>query len=87
MIGICAVMTAVFLYLMYNAETLFWVVVFQCGVYSVSYTHLKLKSGKKLLGALLLASLVGFASFPAVSAEDAAPADGNGPMCIRDSYR
>lgn len=33
MIGICAVMTAVFLYLMYNAETLFWVVVFQCGVY------------------------------------------------------
>ena len=25
--------TAVFLYLMYNAETLFWVVVFQCGVY------------------------------------------------------
>ena len=26
MIGICAVMTAVFLYLMYNAETLFWVV-------------------------------------------------------------
>ena len=33
MIGICAVMTAIFLYLMYNAETLFWVVVFQCGVY------------------------------------------------------
>ena len=33
MIGICAVMTAVFLYLMCNAETLFWVVVFQCGVY------------------------------------------------------
>ena len=33
MIGICAVITAVFLYLMYNAETLFWVVVFQCGVY------------------------------------------------------
>ena len=33
MIAICAVMTAVFLYLMYNAETLFWVVVFQCGVY------------------------------------------------------
>ena len=33
MIGICAVMTAVFLYLMYNAENLFWVVVFQCGVY------------------------------------------------------
>ena len=33
MIGICAVMTAVFLYLMYNAETLFWVIVFQCGVY------------------------------------------------------
>ena len=33
MIGICAVMTAVFLYLMYNAETLFWVVVFQWGVY------------------------------------------------------
>ena len=33
MIGICAVMTAVILYLMYNAETLFWVVVFQCGVY------------------------------------------------------
>lgn len=40
---------------------------------------MKLKSGKKLLGALLLASLVGFASLPAVSAEDAAPADGNGP--------
>lgn len=39
---------------------------------------MKLKSGKKLLGALLLASLVGFASLPAVSAEDAAPADGNG---------
>ncbi|WP_444216672.1 MFS transporter [Dialister hominis] len=33
MIAICAVMTAIFLYLMYNAETLFWVVVFQCGVY------------------------------------------------------
>ena len=33
MIGISADKTAVFLYLMYNAETLFWVVVFQCGVY------------------------------------------------------
>lgn len=33
LIAICAAMTAIFLYLMYNAETLFWVVVFQCGVY------------------------------------------------------
>lgn len=33
MIVICAAMTAIFLYFMYNAETIFWVVVFQCGVY------------------------------------------------------
>lgn len=33
LIVICASMTAIFLYFMYSAETLFWVVVFQCGVY------------------------------------------------------
>ena len=33
MIGICAAMTAIFLYFMYNAETIMWVVIFQCGVY------------------------------------------------------
>lgn len=33
MIVICAVMTAIFLYFMYNAETIMWVVIFQCGVY------------------------------------------------------
>ena len=33
MVAICAVMTAIFLYFMYHAETIFWVVVFQCGVY------------------------------------------------------
>lgn len=32
-IVICGSMTAIFLYFMYTAETLFWVVVFQCGVY------------------------------------------------------
>ena len=33
MIVICAAMTAIFLYFMYNAETIMWVVIFQCGVY------------------------------------------------------
>lgn len=33
LIVICSAMTAIFLYLMYNAETLFTVVLFQCGVY------------------------------------------------------
>lgn len=33
LVVICAVMTALFLYLMYHAETLWTVVVFQCGVY------------------------------------------------------
>ena len=33
MIVICAAMTAIFLYFMYNAETILWVVIFQCGVY------------------------------------------------------
>lgn len=33
MIVICAAMTAVFLYFMYNAETIMWVVIFQRGVY------------------------------------------------------
>lgn len=32
-IVICAAMTAIFLYFMYNAETIMWVVIFQCGVY------------------------------------------------------
>ena len=30
MIVICAAMTAIFLYFMYNAETIMWVVIFQC---------------------------------------------------------
>lgn len=33
MIVICAALTAIFLYFMYNAETIMWVVIFQCGVY------------------------------------------------------
>lgn len=33
LIVICAAMTAIFLYFMYNAETILWVVIFQCGVY------------------------------------------------------
>lgn len=33
MMVICAAMTAIFLYFMYNAETIMWVVIFQCGVY------------------------------------------------------
>ena len=33
MVAICAAMTAIFLYFMYNAETIMWVVIFQCGVY------------------------------------------------------
>lgn len=33
LIVICAAMTAIFLYFMYNAETIMWVVIFQCGVY------------------------------------------------------
>ena len=33
LIVICSTMTAIFLFLMYHAETIFWVVVFQCGVY------------------------------------------------------
>lgn len=33
MIVICAAMTAIFLYFMYNAETIMWVVISQCGVY------------------------------------------------------
>lgn len=33
MIVICAAMTAIFLYFMYNAETIMWVVIFQRGVY------------------------------------------------------
>lgn len=33
LIVICSTLTAIFLYLMYNAETLFTVVLFQCGVY------------------------------------------------------
>lgn len=33
MIVICAAMTAIFLYFMYNAETIMWVVIFKCGVY------------------------------------------------------
>ena len=33
LIVICAAMTAIFLYFMYNAETIMWVVIFQCGEY------------------------------------------------------
>lgn len=33
MIVICAAMTAIFLYFMYNAETIMWVVIFPRGVY------------------------------------------------------
>lgn len=33
LIAICAMMTGIFLYLMYNAETITTVVIFQCGVY------------------------------------------------------